>query len=243
MTSDRRVMQLVRESVVGVNRRPTIVLLTSAVCLTAWHLVGHYDFWLKNLPAPAGIGFDPKLYAAVGSLGSTALLLGIVPLIVVKFVLRDSLADYGLRLGNVPFALICSLLTVPLIVMIGYSSAQMPEFQSAYPINPPARDSSTALVLHLMGQIFWYAAWEFHFRGFLQHGLGKSFSMPLGIGVQTMASALAHFGKPGAEIFASILGGLLWGALAWRTRSLLAGIFQHWLLGASLDYFIFRQFS
>ena len=89
-----------------------------------------------------------------------------------------------------------------------------------------------------MGQLFWLAAWEFHFRGFLQCGLGKSFDIPLGIMVQTLASALAHFGKPGAEVFGSILGGLLWGALAWRTRSLLASTFQHWLLGASLDFFL-----
>ncbi len=91
-----------------------------------------------------------------------------------------------------------------------------------------------------MGQLFWLAAWEFHFRGFLQNGVGKSFTVPLGIMVQTLASALAHFGKPGAEVFGSIIGGLLWGALAWRTRSLLASTFQHWLLGASLDFFLCR---
>lgn len=236
-------MHLMHDSLSGANRRTTVVLLASALCLAGWHLIGHYGFWLKQLSATTLDSGDVRLYAVIGSFTSSVLLLGLVPLLIVKFVLCDSLADYGVQLGNVSFALICSLLAVPLIVYIGYSSAQILVFREAYPTHPPARDSSTALAWHLVGQIFWYFAWEFHFRGFLQHGMGKSFSVPLGICVQTLASTLAHFGKPGTEVFASILGGILWGALAWRTRSLLAGMFQHWLLGASLDYFICRQLS
>jgi uncharacterized protein len=238
MTSERRVIHLVRDSLAGENRRTTIILLTSALCLAGWHLIGSYDAWLKLLSDTTTFADDAKHTAAIASLISCVLLLGVIPLAIVKFVLRDPLADYGLRLGNRNFATICCILAAPLIIYIGYSSAQEPDFQKVYPINPLARDSTEAFIWHLVGQVFWYAAWEFHFRGFLQHGLGKSFSVPLGICVQTLASTLAHFGRPGAEVFASILGGLLWGALAWRTRSLLAGYCQHWLLGASLDYFL-----
>jgi uncharacterized protein len=241
MTTERRAMQLVSESLAGENRRTIVVLLTSALCLAGWHIIGHYDFWLKQLSTMSLASSNVRLYAVIGSLTSSVALLGLIPLLVVKFILRDPLADYGLQVGNVSFAVISSLLAAPLIVYIGYSSAQMSEFREVYPIHPPARDSSAALAWHLVGQIFWYFAWEFHFRGFLQHGMGKSFNVPLGICVQTLASTLAHFGRPGAEVFASILGGLLWGALAWRTRSLLAGILQHWLLGASLDFFICKQ--
>lgn len=236
----RSVIQLLRETLTGPNFRPTVVLLTSAACLSGWHLIGSYAAWQEHVPAALVIAGDERLSAVLGALASTFVLLGLVPLLVVKLVLRDSLADYGLRLGDWQFAAGCTLLAAPLIVAIGYVSAQMPEFQQVYPINPPARDSATALAWHLVGQLFWYFAWEFHFRGFLQHGLGKSFTMPLGIGVQTLASVVAHFGRPGSEIFAAILGGLLWGVLAWRTRSLLGGFCQHWLLGASLDYFICR---
>jgi uncharacterized protein len=59
--------------------------------------------------------------------------------------------------------------------------------------------------------------------------------------VQTLVSTLAHFGKPAPEVFGAIVGGFFWGALAWRTRSLLPGIYQHWLLGAVLDFSIFRS--
>jgi membrane protease YdiL (CAAX protease family) len=229
-----------REMFSGDNRRTSLVLLTSAVCLTAWHLVGNYDFWLRQSTEWMSLGSDPKIAAGVGLLVSSVGLLGIVPLLIVKLVLRERLANYGVQWGNLRFAVVCCLLVAPLMVAIGYFSAQSPAFQAVYPLNPVARQSTAALIWYLAGQLFWYAAWEFHFRGFLQHALQTSSGISTAIWVQTLASTLAHFGKPGAEVFASIIGGLLWGALAWRTRSLLSGIFQHWLLGASLDFFIFR---
>jgi uncharacterized protein len=235
------IIQLARDMLGnGDNRRISITLLTSAVCLTAWHLTGNYDFWLAHCQEWMTEGADPKIAAGIWMLASSVVLLGIVPLAVVKFVLRQRLSEYGVQWGNLRFAAICCMLAAPLIVAIGYFSAPSPAFQAVYPLNPVARQSSAALAWYLVGQLFWYAAWEFHFRGFLQHGLEKSTGIATGICVQTLASTLAHFGKPGAEVFASILGGLLWGALAWRTRSLLSGIFQHWLLGASLDFFLCR---
>jgi membrane protease YdiL (CAAX protease family) len=56
--------------------------------------------------------------------------------------------------------------------------------------------------------------------------------------IQTAASALLHIGSPATETFGAILAGLLWGALALRTRSLLSGLGQHYVLGISLDAFI-----
>lgn len=234
------IRKLASEMLTGANRRTTIVLLTSAVCLAAWHLTGNYHFWLQHETDFMSLGFDAKVAAGIWFLIACVLFLGIVPLLVVKFVLRESLADYGIQWGNLTFATICCVLVAPLVIVIGYGSAQSPEFQAMYPINPVAKTSAAALAWHLVGQLFWYAAWEFHFRGFLQHGVAKSNGITTGIWVQTLASTLAHFGKPGAEVFASIIAGVLWGALAWRTRSLLAGYIQHWLLGASLDFFLFR---
>jgi len=234
----RRIVVIWRELQRESNLRVAVVFLTSAVCLAAWYGVGNYRFW-SNLLSAHRTPENTGLSAAIGSLASTVVLLGLVPLLVVKVALRERLADYGMRLGNVRFALVSSILAAPLVVAIGYATAQMPAFQEVYPINPPARESAAALAWHLVGQILWYAAWEFHFRGFIQRAVEKSSGISTAICIQTLASTLAHFGRPASEVFAAVLAGILWGTLAWRTRSLLAGIFQHWLLGASLDFFIF----
>jgi uncharacterized protein len=237
----RRIVVIWRELQNESNLRLAVVLLTSAVSLSAWYAVGNYRFWSDLFSVDSAN--NESLAAAIGSLGSTVVFMGLLPLLVVKIALRDRLADYGVQVGNLRFATISSILAAPLVIAIGYATAQMPAFQAVYPINPPARNSSTALAWHLAGQILWYAAWEFHFRGFIQHAVEKSGSISRAICVQTLASTLAHFGRPSSEVFASMLAGILWGALAWRTRSLLAGIFQHWLLGASLDFFICRAIS
>ena len=78
----------------------------------------------------------------------------------------------------------------------------------------------------------------FHFRGFLQNGLSPSLGPFAALWVQVLASSLLHFGRPDSEIWASIPAGLLWGLQARYTGSIWAGVAQHWLLGATLDYFI-----
>jgi uncharacterized protein len=234
------VVQLLREMFSGENRRPVIALLTSSVCLAAWHVFGNYQFWAAYLTDETYAPADSAITPAIAALLATVLLLGVVPLLVVKFVLGEQWSDYGIRWGNLRFALVCSLLATPLIVLVGYGSSQSPAFQAVYPTDPAARKSAANLAIHMIEQLAFYAAWEFHFRGFLQHALEKRSGSATAIWVQTLVSTLAHFGKPAPEVFGAIAGGLLWGALAWRTRSLLAGIYQHWLLGAALDVFIFR---
>ncbi len=124
----RPAAQLARDMFSGANFRATIVLLTSAVCLAAWHVAGSFGFWMDHVTS--------DVLAAVMYFASGAVWLGLVPLLVVKLVLRERLADYGVQWGDLRFALVCCVLAAPLIVGIGYSSAQSPAFQAIYPLNP-----------------------------------------------------------------------------------------------------------
>jgi membrane protease YdiL (CAAX protease family) len=75
----------------------------------------------------------------------------------------------------------------------------------------------------------------------MQHGLQASMGSVNALLVQVMASVTVHIGKPTGEIYGSIVGGLIWGILVYRTRSLLSGLLQHALLGILLDWFICHQ--
>jgi membrane protease YdiL (CAAX protease family) len=72
----------------------------------------------------------------------------------------------------------------------------------------------------------------------MQYGLRDSMGSVNALLVQVMASVTVHIGKPTGEIYGSIVGGLIWGILAFRTRSLLSGLLQHALLGILRDWFI-----
>ncbi|MEE8452049.1 MAG: CPBP family intramembrane glutamic endopeptidase [Thermoguttaceae bacterium] len=107
-----------------------------------------------------------------------------------------------------------------------------------YPVNKSAANSPAMFGLHACTYALFYPGWEFHFRGFLQFGLRGRLGLINAILIQVMASSLLHIGKPPAETFAAIGGGVVWGVIAHRTQSLLPGLLQHFLLGIALDYFI-----
>ncbi|MEX0602091.1 MAG: CPBP family intramembrane glutamic endopeptidase, partial [Bacteroidota bacterium] len=86
--------------------------------------------------------------------------------------------------------------------------------------------------------LMFYIGWEIYFRGFMQFGLRAAFGDWYSILIQVGASCLVHIGKPAGETYSSIIGGLVWGILVFRTRSILYAILTHWLLGVALDFFI-----
>lgn len=172
-------------------------------------------------------------------------LFGIVPILVVKLLFREKLADYGLRLGMGRRMIVNALIFVPAMFVIGMLTGRDPAFWHVYPYNPVVTDAPMLFCCHALTYLTYYFGWEFFFRGFMQHGLRDSIGISNAILVQTMASAMLHFGHPMSETLGAMAGGLFWGFLAQRCRSLWAGFIQHSVLGITLDWFIlkYRDFT
>ena len=221
----------------GTQRKPTVILLGSTVLMIAWWYFGSPQFYLDHFgPADSGLSAAPAVYSFV----SCFVLLGVVPVLIVKFFFREPLANYGVQLGDRVRTLRSFLILAPLFILGGYTSSHSPAVAAYYPINRVACGSAGAFGAHAFWYLLYYLAWEFHFRGFLQFGLRDSLGAANAVLIQVMASSLLHFGKPGVETFSAILGGIFWGCIAYRTRSLLSGLGQHYLLGISLDFFVCR---
>jgi membrane protease YdiL (CAAX protease family) len=114
----------------------------------------------------------------------------------------------------------------------------MPEFVAEYPFDKTAGASAIHFAIHAAAYLLFYAGWEFFFRGFMQFGLAERLGESNAIMVQTLASCLAHIGKPPGEIYGSILSGLIWGWIVSRSKSLWGVLAMHWVLGVALDFFI-----
>lgn len=161
------------------------------------------------------------------------------------FFFGEKLSDYGIARGDWRAALCpCFVASFPLLLVIGFLAGSTPAFFDVYPYNETLRvrnlPSETVIpyglfVLHIFLYLTYYAGWEFLFRGFLQHGLTGSIGLVNAVLVQTVFSSMLHFGHPPGEVIGAVLGGLFWGWLAARTRSLLAGFVQHALLGFIVD--------
>jgi membrane protease YdiL (CAAX protease family) len=129
-------------------------------------------------------------------------------------------SDYGLRLGDWRLGLglavaACAVLT-PIILWL----ASQPDFQAYYA--KPDYDLRT-LQLSFGADV---AASEFLFRGFLMWTLIR-LAGPSGVVLATMPFVFTHITKPEIETLTTFFGGLAFGWLAWRTRSVLYGALVH----------------
>lgn len=228
-------LQAILDALRGPQRKCTVILLSSTFLMLAWKYYGSPEALAARFSGSDG---DARAAGAIAGFFGSFLLLGVLPALVVKFLFRERLADYGVGLGVASRTWRSLAVAAPLFVAAAWSAATDPEILAKFPINPQAGTSSQAFALHAATYLLFYAGWEFHFRGFLLFGLRPAIGDANAVLLQAMASALLHIGSPAAETFGSILGGILWGVVALRTRSLLSSLGQHFLLGIALDAFI-----
>jgi len=220
------------------NRKAAIILLSTPVILTTFRYYGMRDFYMNHLASAFSLYGNKELTSVLYSFSSSLILLGLLPSLMIKFVFHEPLSLYGVRLGNWQWGSKAFLILAPLMMALALSSSRMESFTAEYPLYKGAGASPSYFMVYSLLYLTYYLGWEFFFRGYMQFGLATRLGDWNAILVQTLASCLLHIGKPDAEIYSSILGGIVWGMIVFRTRSLLPALLLHWLLGICLDAFI-----
>lgn len=167
----------------------------------------------------------------------TFILFFLVPCAIILFVFKSSLAEFGWRVGDWRFGLKFLGLWIILITPILYLNSFMPDFQREYPLVPLEGRGFGWFVLWGLIYLVYYIGWEFLFRGFMQIGLQPALGAFYSICVQTIPSTIIHFGKPQGETFSAIVAGVVFGAVALRTRSILWTLLAHFYTGMANDIF------
>lgn len=181
----------------------TVVVAVATVVL----LTDHY--------VDAVRGADPALAQAI----DRAFLYGVVPLAVL-LLLRESPSEYGLRIGSwrlgIALAIGIALAATPLILVV----SRLPDFTAYY-----RRDAVEPVRLIVTNALNVGPA-EFLFRGFLMFALVRR-AGPIGVVVATFPFVFTHLDKPALETYSTLLGGTLFGWMAWRTGSVLYAFLLH----------------
>lgn len=184
----------------------------ATVAIAVMTLVVLFDFSRTAIPQEV-----QAVGRAAGALRYQALerviLFGLVPGLVVLFAFRDRLGNYGLGLGawrwGLGLAAIGAAIVTPIIVAVGAN----PQFSAFYGIsNASVGDLLVTNVLDLVPT-------EFLLRGFLMFTLLRTIG-PLGVVVAQLPFVFVHLGKPEIELFSTLFGGMVFGWLDWRTRSI-----------------------
>jgi membrane protease YdiL (CAAX protease family) len=180
--------------------------LRAAVALVATTLLLTIERYHDLLPP------TDALQALRGLAADSSLYYLLIPLLIIIVGFGESPRAYGLTLGDWRQGLKLTLLIVagalPLVAfaartqaMQAYYAGEAGQWQELIP----------PIAVSLIG-------WEFLFRGFLLFSLVALIG-PTAIIVQAVPFALAHLGKPEIETITTIVGGSLFGWVAWRTRS------------------------
>lgn len=169
---------------------------------------------------PDGVPADRSPDAMFATALERFVLFGLIPLGVVVAGFRDRPGRYGLTLGDwrwgVGLVVAGCLVMTPIVLWF----ATLPDVRDFY--GQSAAPLGTLVVTNAID----LTATEFAFRGFLMLTLVRLIG-PFGVLVATMPFVFSHLGKPELELFSTLGGGLIYGWLAWRTRSIVWGSIGH----------------
>ncbi len=139
--------------------------------------------------------------------------------------------NYGWNVRNwktdLKLSTIMIVAMLPVLAFAARESSTRTFYQTQY--FPSSADVSLGALL--LSLVVWMFCWEWFFRGFLLFGTAQAFPDKwapfVAIPLQAALFGLAHWGKPMPEFYASFVGGLIFGTVAWRQKSFLAPFLTH----------------
>ena len=190
-------------------------------------------FWWLSMPGPQ-LRDAASLHGGVICCAWSVLTLLACPALVVWWS-GDSWERLGLGLGDWKWGLTVVAICTPGMLIGTWVGSYDAAVQQYYPI-PGAENLSDAQARTIWWVAYglFYVSFEFFYRGFMLRGLG-SFGWKLSIGLQTACCVLIHIGKPNAEVLASVFASLVFGWVAYRTRSIWYGFLIHFAIGIVND--------
>ena len=161
--------------------------------------------------------------------GINFLVLFCVPAVVIKVVLKRSLAEFGLQWGEArtwgKYFVGFMVIVLPAV----FIASRLGDFESYYSYHTWAVESAGAFAVFCGGWLVYFFAWEFFFRGFWLFGLSRSLGS-LAIFVQMVPFVMMHYNKPELESYAAVIAGIGLGLMAYRGKSFVGCWLLHWVI-------------
>jgi membrane protease YdiL (CAAX protease family) len=151
----------------------------------------------------------------------------LAPALLIRLVFGERLHEYGLQIGDWRAGLRWTAISLAIVVPVLYLASGLPSVQVYYKEYRPSLD------LILIDTALDLFSWEFFIRGFILFGLLKIFG-PGAVLVQALIFTLMHLGKPEIETLSCIFSGVVFGWIAWRSKSMLYPFLIHYGIAVSV---------
>lgn len=230
------------------DKRPAIVLMVTAICLLMLHYLkfnttfyAFLELWFSQIGENSEIAirhlrrltYFPIVSSAWWTFWHLVTFI-IIPIITIKYVLKEPLSNYGLGIGRLNehkswyFLLVAPILCF--VVIVSFRE----DFSNHYPFYRYAHRSWVDLIAWELLYLFQFFCVEFFFRGFLLQACRPVFGVNA-IFIMIVPYMMIHFPKPWLEASGAIFFGLFLGVLALHTRSIWGGVLVHISIALSMD--------
>ncbi|MGB9697451.1 MAG: CPBP family glutamic-type intramembrane protease [Ignavibacteria bacterium] len=163
------------------------------------------------------------------------LIMFLIPVFSVKFVFKEKLSDFGIRLGDVKFGLSTLILFLIVMLPLVWIVSASESFAETYPQGGRALlHNPLMFIFYEFCVLIYMLGWEFLWRGYMLFGLKEKFGY-YAILMQMIPFFILHKGKPELELFGAIFAGIILGIQAWRSNSFVYSWILHWLIMLSID--------
>ncbi|MBK6986723.1 MAG: CPBP family intramembrane metalloprotease [Bacteroidetes bacterium] len=157
------------------------------------------------------------------------------PVLLITFVFKEKLADYGLSFKGAfkdyKLYVLMLLVMIPLVLYFSRTAS----FQARYPFYN-LKNGEGFYPNFIIWELFYFIqffALEF-FRGFMVHGTKQRFGF-YSIFVMMIPYCMIHFGKPMPETIAAIVAGIVLGILSLKSKSIWMGVAIHCTVAITMD--------
>ena len=166
--------------------------------------------------------------------------LGILPVLLVLLVFKDSPGEYGLSFSFTQTPPWWSYLVVPVILVAGFFSASSPSNLARYPQMRIKQWTHGVLFLSALSWIIFLIAYEFLFRGFVLYATLTVMEPWQAVAVNCALYAFAHFYKGPGETFGAIPLGILLCYLTLQTGNIWSAVIIHSVMALSNEWYAIR---
>jgi membrane protease YdiL (CAAX protease family) len=217
---------------------PFYIVLVTLVLFWVHFLFGSERFFRKGAHRmlASGSALKRQAFAVFYKRVSAFFLFGVCPIIIIKVLLHDSIANFGLSRGHgkLPFAFITPVLVLTFLTMLFFSRRR--KIFSSYPEIRGALVSRFYFVMSAITYSMYLYGYECLFRGFLLFGLRKPIGdLPAAVVSMTFVT-LAHLGTSLPVIVGSMISGIIFPYIALLSGSIWHVFFLHTFIGVGMDY-------
>jgi len=158
----------------------------------------------------------------------------LIPIMVIKLILKEPLKHYGLGTGKLNKHLKWYLLLMAPILCFVVIVSFRDDFTNHYPFYKLAHRSWFDFIAWEFLYLLQFACVEFFFRGFIIQACRPAFGVNA-IFIMIVPYMMIHLTKPWLEASGAIFFGLFLGVLAFQSRSIWGGVLVHISIALSMD--------